>query len=700
VSWRPTLARRAATVKPRTLVLESRDVTSGGPVQPDDLLAFVTVSDVQIAPDGQRVAYVLTGIDAGADEYRGAIWMVARAGGDPVRLSRGPGRDVAPRWSPDGRWLAFLSDRDDRQHFQVYLLPAEGGEPARLTALDGGAGLPVWSPDSTRLCFAARLPTEPPPGDAAARERWRARPRVVTRASFKVDGAGYRFDTRGQLFVLHVLDGRVAQVTDGDAENGMPAWSPDGQRLAWVRARSGLTDYFLTDVWVADAEGGQARRVTETVGRASWPSWSPDGASLACYGTDEQEPGLGEALHRVWIVRLSGGPPRCLTAGYDRGAFLLAPPAPNTPPAWSADGTTLTFLAADGGSIHVVRADVADGTVRPVVAGARQVGGPSASAGRLAFAVQAPGEPGDVYTAAGDGTAERRLTHVNAPLLARIALPPVERRRFASPHGGTIDGWLIHPTTGRRPAPLLLHIHGGPHSFAGDVFPHGSFFGPVLASRGWAVLALNPHGSGSYGQRFANAIRGRWGEHDLPEQLAAVDALIADGIVDGDRLAVAGYSYGGYMTAWTIGHTDRFRAAVVGAPVTNLESFHGTSDIGMWFAPWELRGDLAQTREVYRRLSPVTYADRITTPTLILHGEADDRCPIGQGEELYTAILAAGKATAEMVRYPGQSHLFLGSGRPTHRVDYVRRVVEWLERHVSNPASVSPGGTGPRPEQP
>ncbi|MBI1801307.1 MAG: S9 family peptidase, partial [Chloroflexi bacterium] len=210
----------------------------------------------------------------------------------------------------------------------------------------------------------------------------------------------------------------------------------------------------------------------------------------------------------------------------------------------------------------------------------------------------------------------------------------------------------------------------------------GYFYRYVLAGLGWAVLALNPTGSSSYGKQFAHGIRGRWGEHDLPEQLGAIDALVAEGLADDDRLAVAGYSYGGFMTSWTIGHTDRFRAAVVGAPVTNLESFHGTSDIGMWFGPWEMKGDIISNRETFRALSPIAYVDRVSTPTLILHGEADDRCPIGQGEEFFTGLAALGKAPVEFVRYPGGSHLFIINGRPSHRVDFSQRVVEWVEHFV------------------
>src|SRR5207244_4700045 len=254
------------------------------------------------------------------------------------------------------------------------------------------------------------------------------------------------------------------------------------------------------------------------------------------------------------------------------------------------------------------------------------------------------------------------------------------RRAFDTPNG-KIEGWVIAPAA--TPAPLIVDIHGGPSAFRGDALSLGYFFKYVLASKGWAVLSLNPTGSGSYGRAHAHGIRGHWGEHDLPEQLAAVDALVKDGIADPARLAVAGYSYGGFMTTWTIAHSDRFRAAVVGAPVADQESFHGTSDIGLWFAAFELNADFPGDRETLRKYSPLTYVDRITTPTLIVHGEADDRCPIGQGEQLFAALLASGRTETELVRYPGGSHLFIEDGRPSHRVDYNQRIVDWVTRHTT-----------------
>jgi dipeptidyl aminopeptidase/acylaminoacyl peptidase len=352
---------------------------------------------------------------------------------------------------------------------------------------------------------------------------------------------------------------------------------------------------------------------------------------------------------------------------------------------WSTDGRTLTFTVATDGNLHVVRAATSDGSISPTIAGERWVTSVSASAdgSRLAFVANAPDHPGDVFVCAGDGSEERRLTDVNRDWLASVELPRVERRRFKSPHGQEIDGWLFHPVGATGPAPLLLQIHGGPHSYAGSKFEATAFYCYALAARGWASLALNPTGSGSYGKAFAHGIRERWGEHDLPEQLAAADALIKEGIADPQRLAVTGYSYGGYMTSWTIGHSDRFKAAVVGAPVTNFESFHGTSDIGLWFSSFQLRGAIHEKRDLYRRLSPVHFADRCVTPTLIMHGESDDRCPNGQGEELYAALVAAGKVPVAFVRYPGGVHGFVSSGRPSHRVDYSRRVVDWMGEHVT-----------------
>jgi len=652
-------------------------------MDPADLLAFKTIPEVDISPDGTRVAYVVTWIDTAKDEYRSTIHIAPTERGATVEFTRGPTRDSAPRWSDDGTQLAFLSDREGGER-QLYVMSARGGEPRRLTSMPSHAGPASWSPDGTRIAFSARVWLDPPPDDAGARERWKQRPRHVTKAQYKTDGEGYTFDGRSHLFIVDIATGETTQLTDGDFDDAAESWSPDGRQIAFSRTRGGRSEYSSRDICVVDVTTRAARRITETVGRATSPTWSPDGTMIACYGYDAQDPGLGDPMVRVWTVPSRGGQPRRLTERYDRGAMLL-PVATDTPgPMWSRDNASVTFIAGDHGNAHLVRAVISDGSTSVVVGGERQVTFASGAPGSgIAFAAGDLAAPSDLYVTAWDGTRERRLTQLNKEVLTQLAPVHGERRTFTNPHGGTLEGWLFMLAERRRASPLLVDIHGGPQSFTGNVFSLSYFYRYVLASRGWVVLALNPTGSNSYGREFAYGIRAKWGEHDLAEHLAAVDQLVAAGIADPDRLAVAGYSYGGFMTSWAIGHTNRFKAAVVGAPVTNQESFFGTSDIGMWFAPWEMGGDITGARETFRRLSPVNYVDKVTTPTLILHGEADERCPIGQAEELFTGLVAAGKVPTELVRYPGGSHMFIAQGRPSHRVDFNRRVVDWVTRHAS-----------------
>lgn len=650
-------------------------------VEPADLLRFKTVADVACSPDATRIAFTVASIDVAIDDYRTAVWVASADGGEPKQLTDGPKKDSAPRWSPDGESIAFLSDRE-RERPQLYVMPAAGGAARRITDRPLGAYPASWSPDSTKLLFGARVPDVAPPAEADAKQRWEQRPRHITKAQYKADGQGYTFDARTHLFVADVASGTVKQITDGDFEDRAESWSPDGGQIAWSRTRGGRAEYSWSDIHVANADGTAARQLTKDAGRATSPTWSPDGKSIAFYAADEQSPWIGDPMVRPWVVAVSGGAARPITKEYDHGVSLLPPPAATPGPIWSPDGAAITAVFSVRGDSYVVRATVADGRTETIVGGERQVTYLSAAPGRrLAFAAADPSDPSEAYVADWGGRNERRITKLNDTLVADLGAPLPVRRVFDTPNG-KIEGWVITPKSATGPAPLILDIHGGPAGFAGDGFSLSYFFKYVLASKGWAVLSLNPTGSGSYGRAHAHGIRGRWGEHDLPEQLAAIDALVKDGIADPKRLAVAGYSYGGFMASWTIGHSDRFKAAVVGAPVVDQESFHGTSDIGMWFAPWELNAEFPGGRETLRHFSPLTYVDKISTPTLIVHGEADDRCPIGQGEQLFSALLACGKAPTEFVRYPGGSHLFIVSGRPSHRVDFNQRTVEWVTSHT------------------
>ncbi|HLZ71519.1 MAG TPA: S9 family peptidase [Dehalococcoidia bacterium] len=671
------------------------------PISPEDVLRFQNVSEAQISPDGTRVAYTVHTTDLDADTVRSAIWLVPYDGGAPVQFTSGTHSDSAPRWSPDGTRLAFLSDREGKP--QLYLMPVAGGEPRKLTDLPDGAGVPVWSPDGTRIAFSASVSREEPPSDPKERERWARRPRHLTTTAYKADGAGFVADRCLRLYVVPAQGGEARAVTDLAQDASDPAWSPDGATLAFAGARPEERDLEhpfgllgLNGLYLVPAEGGEPRRLC-VLAKLGQPAFAPDGRTIAVHASGTDLSDRLADLH-VWLVPLAGGAPRDLTPGLDRGVSLPFPPTPPPRPVFSADGSRLLFAVGDHGNANLCSAGVQDGAISVLLGGEREVIAWSyaPAAERLAFVESDPRTPAEVSVARADGSAERRLTRLNGALLAELAWQPAERRNFATPHG-EIEGWLRLPLGGQRPAPLLVLIHGGPQGAHGSAFlglDHA--LAHCAAARGWAVLMLNPTGSGSYGHDFATRLVGRWGEEDLPEQLAAVDALIAEGIADAERLAVAGYSYGGYMTSWVVGHTDRFKAAVIGAPVTNLESMYGTSDIGVPFLPAEMGGPLPETRETYRRLSPINSIDRVRTPCLILHGEADDRCPIGQGEEWFAGLRARGQ-TAEMVRYPGGSHGFILLGPPSHRLDFLQRVLGWIERYTLTPAAEPALAASPAP---
>ncbi len=608
-------------------------------LEPSDLATLEVAGDAQISPGGEAVAYCLGRMDLEHDRELSQLHLAAvgRSSGPPVDLEI-EGR--SPRWSPDGSSIALLRDRGETVEL---LRVTVADRRARMVAsLGGDVGPAAWSPDGKRIAFVIA----DPPG------------------------------SESRIAVLDAENGSVGLLPGGEWDDSAPSWSPDGTRLAFARAERDLGERGpASRIVVASIAGDQAVSELQCdLAFATSPSWSPDGQLLACYGTREARMGFDDPALQPWILPAGGG--KAGLAAEDVQGVIT--PYSGVGPAWSGDGSSILFREARRGDINLVGARVEE-PGRPIAFTSDcQVADFSASRNgdRLALSITTTSDPGSVSVWE-QGAEPRKLTVATA-----APLPRAERRRFQSPHGYGLDGWVQGLGAGPEPRPLLVCMHGGPHNFVGPSFSLGHFHRNVLASRGWIVLALNCSGSGSYGAEFADSIRGRWGEHDLPEYMAAVDALVEDGLADPDRLAVAGYSYGGYLAAWAISHTDRFKAAVVGAPITNLESFYSSSDIGRWYASWEMDGGLAENRERFKELSPVNHAGRIATPTLLLHGEEDDRCPIGQSEELRERIAAAGRAPVELVRYPGAGHLFYSRGRPSQRIDYNRRAVEWVEAHV------------------
>ena len=435
-------------------------------VDASDLLRFRTIADVACSPDGSEVAYTLSEIDPLADDYRTSVWIVSATGGEPRRLSGDEKKASGPRWSADGKRIAYLSDRE-REKPQLHVIDAAGGEPRRVTDLALGAMPASWSPDGTRLLFGARVPDVLPPTDPEAKKRWEARPRHITRSQYKADGQGYTFDARTHLFVADVASGSVTQITDGDFEDRAEAWSPDGKRIVWARTRSGLTDYNQTDLFVANADGSETQRLTTKAGRPTSPTWSPDGKRIAFYAYDDASPWIGDPMLRPWVVSANGGDERPLTKRFDHGVTLLPPPAATPGPIWSPDSRTLTALFAIRGDVHIVRVTL-KGATETLVDGQRQITYLAAAPGkRLAYASGDPRDPSELFTAGWDGRDERGVTSINDDVVRDLSAPVPFRRMFDTPNG-KIEGWVIAPPKG--PAPLLVDIHGGPAGWASDQF--------------------------------------------------------------------------------------------------------------------------------------------------------------------------------------------------------------------------------------
>lgn len=648
-----------------------------------DLGALAVPSDPALSPDGRTVAYVLQTVDTDADDNQQALWLVDVEGAHPRPLTHGRA-DSAPRWSPDGSRLAFL--RGDGGPAQVWLLPMDGpGEPRQLTRLPLGAGTPVWSPDGTRLaCVApADLAAAEDETEEAAERRRRHAPVVVDRLGHKADGAGLVRTLRHQLFVVDVATGDTRQVTDGDQHVGAVAWHPDGSRLA-VAATVGENADLTGTVPVCFVDAKQERAtVTPAVlrdGLAAALAWLPDGDGLLAVGRTDTATGHLRLLR----IPADAGEPVDLAPGLDRNVMPGGPGYPGGLPQLTADGETVVFCARDRGCTNVFAVPAAGGEVRRVLGdNTTVVSGLSVAArtDRIACVAATPSSYGEIVAVDASGGAGRTLTGHTRTALPDVDLFAPQERTFHVADGTDVHGWLLRDPAAALPAPLLLDVHGGPHNAWSPVPDPGHGYQQVLAARGWAVLTLNPRGSDGYGEAFYTAGVGGWGERDEADFLAAVDALVEEGIADPARMAVHGYSYGGFMTCWLTGHTDRFAAAVAGGVVVDQTSMLA-SDLGYYLAHNETAALPWQDPERCAAQSPFASVQHVTTPTLILHGAADDRCPPGQAEQWFTALRARGVPT-RLVLYPEASHLFILEGRPSHRVDYGQRLIDWLDEHTS-----------------
>jgi dipeptidyl aminopeptidase/acylaminoacyl peptidase len=692
------------------------------PPRPEDLYRLRVASQPRLSPDGRLAVFTLQTVAPGFDGYREAIWLVATDGGTPPRqLTLGAKHDRHPRFSPDGRMLAFLSDRrtaveeepdrqlpttSDREDAkQVHLLPLDGGEARRLTDLPRGVDAFEWSPDGSRLVVTSAsigatvaedarrrgtaskpVPGEPPPSDY----------RFVDRLDYMLNGTGFTYDRVRHLWLVDVATGAATRLTDGPATDAEPAWSPDGRRIAFVSNRRRDADLVgRSDIHVVDVDTRAVSAITRGPRSVfSAPSWLPDGRTIA--GLGHRLEGRAGSRNDIWLFAADGSDAtptggRNLSARHDlmprSGATSDVTIGEDAPLIASADGRWLHFSAPIQGAYELWRIGTDDGHLERLTEGRHTISNwhavPARASGgsmRIGYLRSTATEPPDLWlvdTTAGRGArmaSPRRLTELNGAVLGELELvEPLERHWTVD--GRDIQGWFI--PAGDGPRPLVVEIHGGPHGLYGWV---SLWEFQVLVAAGIGVFYCNPRGSEGYGQDFNDANHRDWGDGPMRDVLAGVDALVADGLADPERLGVTGGSYGGYLTNWIVGHDQRFRAAMTCRCVSDMTTLFLTGDIsgGDWArigfdaTPWE-------DPDYFREISPISYASAIRTPLLIQHSERDLRTTIGQAEALFT-VLRSLRRPVRLLRVPEETHELTRSGTPFRRVENLRVVVDWF-RH-------------------
>ena len=670
----------------------------------DDLSLLKTVSAPAIDPSGNWVAYSVSEIDAEGDKSFSHIWMTSWDGARTVQVTSRKGEsEASPRWSPDGRYLAFISARnDEKERGQLWLLDRSGAEAKRPAQIDGSVIDYAWSPNGKQIAMVvldddldeianaaaqATLPPQQTPGEPNSdktspkqptaintaplangkKEEKQPKPIVIDRYQFKQDMDGYLGKKRQRLVLLDLASGNPRRLTTGDYHEYLPSWSPDGTKIAFVSNRDQNFDRtYNYDLFVAPIIGAATAPMALTSFKGadndpsfqSYPVWSPDGKSVAYLQGGPVEL-IAYGVRNLAVIGASGGTPKILTAGLERNV---------SQPVWSRDGKSLRFTVEDDGARWLGRVPLNGGAIQPILTGRRDVLFVAQQGDKTAVLSSNAVSPPEVFAL--EGQKLRPLSRANDALLEQLKLAPVEETRFKSSDGTEIHGFLLRPPAGARDKlPTVLRIHGGPQ------LQFGASFSPewqIFAANGYAVVAANPRGSTGRGQDFAKAIYAAWGSVDVQDVLAAVDDAVSRGIADPDRLGIGGWSYGGMLTNYTIASDRRFKAATSGASISNVLAGYGTDQ---YIRDYEMElGKPWEKLENWMKVSyPFYHADRIVTPTLFLAGDKDFNVPHSNSEQMYQALQSQGIDT-QLIIYPGQFH---GLTRPSFIRDRMQRYLDW-----------------------
>lgn len=653
------------------------------PIGPDFHYHIRTASQPSISPDGTSVLFTVGRFEHDEplelkDVYLQPISQPGGAAGEHVLLLNDASHAV---WSPDGRTIAFIRTDDDDTP-QVWTCAPDGSDATQKTRHKFAVDVFAWSPSGNQIAYRADI------RESADRDDDELAPRVTRSVRYRQDGHGWRGGAFRQLFVIDLASGMTQQLTGDDAEHGPPVWSPDGSRIAFLSDQGPFRDTTLrNEVYVVPAVGGDAERWSGGLFMSDAVTWSPDGEHIAVIGAEQVEQVGGYGLVcQGWVYVLQPGsyPKRLTDDSLRPVSGNNIPLGAGTPQmSWATD-REIFFIADSRGESFVCSVDPEERKVRRITGGKEQITDWDVSPGHdTAVTASATLEgTGELYAVDLHHGERFQLTRLNGEYFSQHPPARLERTTVKS-EGREIDVrvWLPPDLEPSRSYPVLLDVHGGPHSNFYDAF---YAVHQVAATHGYIVVAPNPRGSSTYGLEFAAAVHGDWGGGDYVDVMAALTSVLRRPYADSSRVVIHGSSYGGYMACWAVGHSERFKAAVIGAPVTELASFYGTSDIGVPFSEVQFGGPRSKNLPWYVRHSPITYADSVNTPVLLIHGEEDERVLIEQSEQYFVALKRAGK-NVEFVRMPKTSHGIFRAKHPRIREEYFRRMLNWFGRSLNQP---------------